>query len=95
MFDVILSHGNTKLGNITNINLPPILSCAYGVPCSSSGCYAKKAYRQYPNVRNAWNWNFNLYKTDSNDYFASIIKQLKRKRHLDRFRWHSSGDILD
>ena len=93
--EVILSSGNIKLGNIWNINLPPILSCATGVPCSHTGCYAKKAYRQYPNVRNAWNWNLNYYKANSNDYFASIIKQLKRKRHLDRFRWHSSGDILD
>ncbi len=92
--DVKISNGNIKLGKIFNINLPPVLSCAVGVPCFKK-CYAMKAYKMYPNVREAWTHNLNTYHANKDEYFASIINQLKRKKHLDRFRWHSSGDILD
>ena len=92
--NVKISSGNIKLGQIPNINLPPVVSCAAGVPCKNK-CYAMKAYRAYPTARNAWNDNLNLYNLNKDEYFASIIKQLKRKKHFDRFRWHSSGDILD
>lgn len=91
---VHISDGNIKLGRIFNVNLPPVISCATGVPCKKK-CYAMKAYKAYPTARNAWNDNLNLYNLNKDEYFASIINQLKRKKHLDRFRWHSSGDILD
>ena len=94
MTDIKISTGNIKLGNIPNVNLPPVISCALRVPCSKK-CYAMKAYRAYPNAREAWNHNLNTYYANKDEYFASIANQLKRKRHLDRFRWHSSGDILD
>lgn len=92
--EVKISVGNIKLGKIFNVNLPPIITCAYRVPCMKK-CYAMKAYRAYPNARNAWNDNLNLYTLNKDEYFASIINQLKKKKHFDRFRWHSSGDILD
>jgi len=50
---VKISNGNTKLGRIPNISLPPIKACGKDVPCKSD-CYALKAYRQYPATRKAW-----------------------------------------
>lgn len=94
MQSVKISNGNTKIGNIPNINLPPVLTCLKDVPCSSDKCYALKAYKQYPNVRNAWNLNFDIFQNNSNFYFSNIIDQLKKKNKLERFRWHSSGDIV-
>lgn len=92
-----VSSGNTKLGNIFNLNLPPVISCKKGVPCAKEHkCYALKAFRQYPNVRTAWNENLNLYKEDPDDYFNQLKNFLFRRRNKDiRFRYHSSGDILD
>lgn len=96
MIGVRISAGNTKLGSIPNVNLPPITTCEEQVPCAvNKGCYAIKAFRQYPNVRNAWNNNLKVYQLNSNFYFTSIINQLRKIRHLPRFRWHSSGDIVD
>jgi len=92
---VKISNGNIKLGNIPNINLPPILTCYNSVPCASEGCYALKAYKQYPNVRSAWHNNLEEFKNDSDKFFNDTIKILKRKKTLKRFRWHSSGDIVD
>ena len=92
--DVKISAGNMKLGKIPNVNLPPIITCAYRVPCMKK-CYAMKAYRAYPNARDAWNNNLNIYHMNKEEYFASIIKQLKKIKHFDKFRWHSAGDILD
>lgn len=91
-----ISDGNIKLGNISNINLPPILACKKGVPCASEKlCYAIKSFRQYPNVRKAWNENFQLYKNNPNDYYSELENYLKKKKRINRFRWHSSGDIID
>lgn len=92
--EVKISYGNSKIGRIANISLPPIMSCPKDVPCSI-GCYALKSYRLYENVRKAWDWNLKLLKDDPYDYFGSLIDQLKRKKQLKRFRWHVSGDIVD
>ena len=95
MIGVRISDGNTKLGGIKNVNLPPIISCAKNVPCSTTGCYALKAYKQYPAVRNAWSNNLDVYKMNPDFYFNNIFSQLRKVKNLDRFRWHSSGDIVD
>lgn len=92
---VKISSGNIKLGSIPNINLPPILTCNKDVPCASDGCYALKAYKQYPNVRSAWHHNLEEFKRDSVKFFNDVTSQLKKKKSLRRFRWHSSGDIVD
>ena len=96
MKNVHISHGNMKIGKIFNINLPPGISCYKGVPCNcNSGCYALKAYKMYPNVKKAWDENFEIYQDNPKYYFDNIIIQLKSKKYFDRFRWHSSGDIVD
>lgn len=98
-----ISLGNSKIGKIPNISLPPVKSCGNCSSCAKA-CYALKAYRMYPAVRAAWDANFALVKTSSLDqidnapmgaaYFASIDAFLARRAPL-YFRWHVSGDILD
>lgn len=79
-----------------NVNLPPIVSCCSGVPCATSKkCYAIKAYRQYPNVRKSWDNNLEIYNHYNDFYFDNISIQIKSKKKIKRFRWHSSGDIID
>lgn len=96
MLETKISVGNTKLGRIINVNLPPVKSCCKDVPCSGDKCYALKAYRQYPKTRKAWDTNYELYQIDSNRYFECISNYLeKRRKYVRRFRWHSSGDIID
>lgn len=86
-----LSEGNSKLGSIHSISLPPVLTCAKNLPCYK-GCYARQQYRQYPGVRNSYNRNFRRWQNNPTRYFNSIIWQIKKKE-IQRFRWHVGGDI--
>jgi hypothetical protein len=89
-----LSPGNMKLGKIHNISLPPIKTCVKGVPCANGKCYALKAWRQYPAVREAWQNNLQCYIEDPEGYFKEIWKYIW-KRRAKYFRWHVGGDIPD
>ena len=91
--NIKISSGNTKLGSIPNLNLPPVKTCREGVPCAKD-CYAMKAWRQYPNVRSAWQSNLDLYKNDPHTFFGRLHKYLRIHRPYV-FRVHSAGDIPD
>lgn len=94
-----ISDGNSKLGSIPNINLPPIKACRADFgdrhpPCAPT-CYALKAWRMYPETRAAWNGNLEQAQRDLAGYFADISKWLLARRSPPPFfRWHSAGDIL-
>lgn len=90
---VTVSDGNSKLGKVLNISLPPVITCPVGVPCSDS-CYALKAWKQYPNVRKCWNDNLQAYNDDPDYYFNEILAQVARRKP-QLVRWHVSGDIPD
>lgn len=90
---ITISKGNTKLGKLPNISLPPVITCRPGVPCTKD-CYAMKSYRMYPNVRKAWDGNLAVYKNDPEDYFFQVQSWLKRN-DPEWFRWHVSGEVLD
>lgn len=88
-----ISNGNTKLGKIPNLNLPPGVSCIKDAPCLKE-CYAMKAWRQYKNVRNSWQRNLDLWTTDPVEFESQIDSWFSyKKRKPARFRWHSAGDI--
>lgn len=90
-----ISSGNSKLGRIPNISLPPVSSCPADIPCAASSCcYALKAYRMYPSARAAWDENYAYYRQDPGGYFHEIAGWIAR-RHPAHFRWHVSGDIPD
>jgi hypothetical protein len=88
-----ISAGNSKLGKIPNISLPPVLACANSTACRAK-CYALKAWRQYPATRRAWGHNFRLWRRDPGAYWQGIRNYLEAKRP-PFFRWHVAGDIQD
>ena len=87
-----ISDGNSKLGKIPNVSMTPIKSCGNCKECSKD-CYALKAYRMYPNVKNAWDINYDAAKTNIDGYFNAIDLYLTKTSPLF-FRWHVAGDIL-
>lgn len=86
--------GNSKMGKVTHVNLPPPLACDTTVPCFKGGCYAMKAYRQYKGTKAAWDHNWKMVMTDRDNYFHQIIEHVQEKKPA-LFRWHSAGDIPD
>lgn len=90
-YQLHLSKGNTKLGAIMNISLPPVVTCHNCNNCKLY-CYAVRSYHRAENVSNAWNDNYLYFLNDSAGYFRDISKALKKKRF---FRWHVSGDIVN
>ena len=91
---LMISEGNSKIGAVPNISLPPGLSCAPCVPCFGDGCYAMKAYRMYPNVRTAWDGNLALWRGDPEAFSYELWAWLQ-SNHPRLFRWHVGGDIVD
>lgn len=92
---VKISTGNTKLGSIPNLNLPPGITCEKNIPCLKNGCYAMKAWTQYPATRMAWSSNLSEFQKDDQNFFVQIQNWFDRKKKpVQYFRWHSAGDIV-
>lgn len=89
-----ISKGNTKLGKIPNVSLPPVVTCNGCENTCSHKCYAQKFYKMWPTVRKAWDTNWAEYQEDSTGFFLSIREQL-RKSKPRFFRWHVGGDVPD
>lgn len=91
-----ISNGNSKVGRIPNLSLTPGRSCSKEAckTCLSGGCYAMKSYRQYKNVRAAWDSNTELalndlatMERDLTAYFGSMVAPRF-------FRLHVGGDFI-
>ena len=90
---MIISPGNSKLGQVVNVGLPPIKTCIKDAPCASK-CYAIKAYRLWPSVRQGLDLNLKLWEHAPDLYFSFIRRYLELPQLTTRlFRWHVSGDI--
>ena len=92
-----ISLGNTKVGKMFNFSLPPGISCSAiaCATCHKQGCYACKSYRQYPNVRAAWNENYILCKYNLAEAEKQITAYLEKNGHKSKFfRIHVSGDFF-
>jgi len=89
---VKVSLGNSKLGKIANVSLPPIVACVLAAAklCGKS-CYAKKAYVNYPTAKNAWDGNFEVLQNSPAEFFQGI-RELLAKHNPEFFRWWVSGD---
>lgn len=90
MNELHISNGNSKLGKIMNISLPPVVTCPAGVPCAGDGCYALKIYRRFKNCKEAWDENLELWQNDPQSFEEQLSLACKMTRY---FRWHVSGDI--
>ena len=90
-----ISMGNTKIGRVMNVSLPPILTCANCSECRKY-CYDVKACLQYPEtVIDARIRNLVILLKDRDGYFDRIREKLARRRKNLFFRWHVAGDIID
>ena len=88
---VSISNGNSKMGAIPSVSLPPIITCTNCESCAKK-CYAAKLCRIYPSVRAAYDRNYTILKEDRDSYFS----QVKAAAMITGFfRWHVSGDIID
>lgn len=88
---VSISPGNTKMGAIPSVSLPAILTCPEDAPCFPD-CYANRYCKLRPNVKTAYETNFEIWRDDPNSYFDAVRKAAAMTRF---FRWHVSGDIPD
>ena len=88
-----ISPGNVKMGRIPSISLPPVQTCRPDAPCTAD-CYARKAWRMYPSVREAWQNNLTVYEEDPEIYFEQLHAVIS-KRNYPWFRFHVAGDFVD
>lgn len=86
---ISVSPGNTKMGAIPSVSLPPVVTCPAGCPCAKK-CYAAKLCRLRPSVRDAYARNLAAYREDPAGYFDQVKAAAITTRF---FRWHVSGDI--
>lgn len=87
-----ISKGNSKLGGIPNVSLPPVITCRKNAPCASDGCYALKFYKMYPSCHKAWDENLELWKTDPGQFWTELRAVFATTKY---FRYFVSGDIPD
>ena len=88
---VSISQGNSKMGAIPSVSLPPIVTCHNCGACKKK-CYAVKLARIYATVRKAWERNLAILKADRDSYFM----QIKAVAMVSAFfRFHVFGDIVD
>ena len=88
---VSISKGNSKMGFIPSVSLPPIVTCARGCTCAKK-CYAAKLCRIYGTVRKAYARNLEILKNDMDNYFLQVKAAAMVNKY---FRFHVSGDIPD
>ena len=90
-----ISTGNRKIGQVMNVSLPPLLTCANCDKCALY-CYDIKACLQYPNtVIDARIRNLVILLKDRDEFFSRIDRKMSRRRKNKYFRWHVAGDIVD
>lgn len=86
---VSISKGNIKMGEIKSVSLPPVITCAENCTCAKK-CYAMRMYRRFPQTKEAYNNNLELFNSDPTEYWKQINDTLYVSRF---FRFHVSGDI--
>lgn len=91
-----ISNGNIKVGSIPNWSLTPGRTCSKEAckTCLCGGCYAMKSYRQYTNVRKAWDENSTLAESDIpalETFFDLYFSAMTAPRF---FRIHVAGDFV-
>jgi len=90
---ITISEGNSKLGKVANISLPPIETCMENPPCAKD-CYPKVYLNRWPMISKVYKKNLSTYKRDPELYFNCISLGLSKMKP-EYFRWHVAGDIPD
>lgn len=94
-YDIHVSNSNSKLGKTPSYSTTPIVGCGSNCWVCSKVCYAVKSYRQYPNVKTAWDSNFEAVKDGKWTYIHEAVTTYCKKHKTPVFRWFVSGDIYN
>lgn len=90
-----ISEGNSKLGNIQNFNIPPVVACCpEACKTCAKDCYALRYYKRYPNVKEAYNDNLQLIKEDLNGFKNFMVDYFNDINAPRLFRIHAAGDFF-
>lgn len=87
---VKISPGNSKLGSISSVSLPSVVTCRK-CDCQNK-CYAKKLERIRKSVANAYQHNLKVLLETPDIYWREVEASIMMSRY---FRFHVSGDIPD
>lgn len=90
-FSISVSNGNSKMGSIPSVSLPPIKTCSPEA-CKTCGkkCYAKKICRYSKEAAAAYERNYNTLLNNPAVFWDDMDRALKVNRF---FRLNVSGDI--
>lgn len=87
---VSISKGNSKMGSISSVSLPAIITC---IKCDcAKKCYAEKIARLRPSVRKAYQNNLQILLDEPAQYWREVEAAVMISRF---FRFHVSGDIVN
>lgn len=89
-YTVHISTGNQKMGEISSVSLPRLITCPSDVPCKNK-CYMR-AIGARPTVRKTYAENWECYKHFPQWYWFCLNKVCEQQAY---FRWHVCGDIPD
>lgn len=89
--NVSISKGNSKMGAIPSVSLPPVTTCNPNAPCFRL-CYATRIARRYKESKNAYQRNLDILNNDPNKYWLQVKAAASMVRF---FRYHVAGDIPD
>lgn len=90
-----ISDKNSKMGKIPSFSLPPIVTCpASCAQTCARDCYAMKAYRMYPAVKNAYNVNLEVINEEP-ELFLNDMREYLSKKKPRFFRIHVAGDFIN
>ena len=68
---VSISKGNSKMGDIPSVSLPPCTTCNPEAPCFKK-CYAVKIQRLYKTVKTAYENNLEILKNSGKPFTIRI-----------------------
>lgn len=90
MSEISISSSNKKMGGISSVSLPSVVTCRE-CACQKK-CYARKLERLRPIVAKAYKRNLDVLQSDPDTYWREVEAAVMLSRF---FRFHVSGDIPD
>lgn len=88
---VTISPGNSKMGEIKSISLPPGVTCKHDCECYIK-CYARRLMAFRKSVAQSYERNLKVLLREPETYWREVEIAIKTSR---LFRFHVAGDILD
>lgn len=90
---VSISHGNSKMGAVSSVSLPPVKTCSpEAVKFCGRKCYVRRYVGRRKTVRDAYERNLYILQNDSVKFWREVNAAIAMTTH---FRFGVSGDIYD